>query len=231
MKKIFTFLAFCVASFAANEANLTIDTNKTIDINQTSPNIAYAKFSPLNFKMPSDTAVINKITISYIDAAGVFRDKVVEVNRSIEWNDEFVLQKKLKPEISRSLDVSVTTTDPNAKNLAGEKTQFVVPVVELPLEALKFDDNLKFIIKNSSLKILTKDELKDGNSSKGREFRASFYRDDMNLTRASFGVKKGGFNDINIIKKEGFYDVEISLKEGNFTLQKNKDGYELVKSR
>ena len=242
MRKFFPI--FCaIFALASNtttpnlDKNLSqIDQNLSLEKNASEQNkskIAIKKpilpppnFTSQLFSLPSDAAVIGEIVIRYTDTNGVQQERIIDINRSVDWRDDFLLSARAKPALSKILDVSVTSNDPDLKNennIELPKPHFA-PKLDLPLETIKFDDKLQFVIRKSNLEIITKDELKSIDTNKTRNAKVELFRDKMRLSEAGFMVNVGGFYDINITRKEGFYSIDIS-NDGNASLKKSANGY------
>ena len=181
-------------------------------------------FESLNFNMPSDAAILNEIIVRYTDGTGEMKEKILDINKTINWQHDFSVLSRERPNLSKAIDVSVTSKDPNLKeNSATSATSsLITPNFELPIETLKFDDELKFIIKNGGIRLVTQDPIKS-NSFKNGVLRAEFFRMEIPLSKVGFRVNKGGFSDINVTRNDGFYTLEIGAKEGNLTICKMDD--------
>lgn len=200
--------------------NLTDD-----NITQIQEYIIYDEFKKLDFFMPNDAEVITKIEIEYRKENGEIAKKIIDVNKSIDWQDNFLLQSYKKPVNINVSDVSVTINN-NIKN--DKNLQKLLFEADIPLESLKFDDNLRFVIKNEKIDILTTDQLRAVNET-GENFKAEFFRKDIKLTNVKYGVNKGGFNDIVVTKSDGTYIVEFSFENGKLDIKKQENGYLIFK--
>ena len=212
------------ANLTSNLANLDKnETNQTAILNK--PNLEM--FENLNFNMPSDAAILNQIIVRYTDGTGALNEKILEINKTINWQHDFSVVSRERPNLSKAIDVSVTSKDPNLQNSTKSMTSsLVTPQFELPIETLKFDDELKFIIKNRSIRLVTQDSIKS-NSFKNGVLKAEFFRMEIPLSKVSFRVNKGGFSDINVTRNDGFYTIEIGTKEGNLSIEKIENGYDV----
>ena len=239
------FLPIFCAIFALSGENITQnldknislnDSNSSVEHNQTESNESKAaiqkqllpppNFTSQLFSLPSDAAIIDEIVVRYTDSNGAQRERIIDINRSVDWRDDFVLSARAKPLLSKILDVSVTSNDPDLKNennIELPKPHFA-PKLDLPLETIKFDDKLQFVIRNANLEIITKDELKSYDTNKTKSAKIELFRDEMRLSEVGFMVNVGGFYDINITRKEGFYRIDIS-NDGNASLKKSPNGY------
>jgi len=189
-------------------------------------------FTQQTFALPSDALTIESLIVRYRDDDGVLHEKIVDVNRSIDWHDDFVLSASAKPALHRALDVSVTSTDPNLQKQASQSgiTPSFAPRLELPLETLKFDDGLKFVIRKDSVQLITTDDFKSSDANASGTLEAEFWRQNIPLSGASFAVNIGGFSDINVTKEDGYYRIGVRSREGNLSIRRKDGGYLIYKN-
>lgn len=189
-------------------------------------------FTSRSFSLPSDALAIEQITVRYTGSDGVSREKIIDINRSINWQDDFVISASAKPTLQRALDVSVTSNDPNLKNqspLSTSSTSFA-PRLELPLETLKFDDGLKFVIHQNNVQIITADDFKSSDANASGTLEMELWRQEIPLSGASFAVNIGGFSDINVTKEDGYYRIGVRSREGNLSIRRKEGGYLIYKN-
>ena len=189
-------------------------------------------FTQQTFALPSDALTIESLIVRYRDDDGALHEKIVDINRSIDWHDDFVLSASAKPALHRALDVSVTSTDPNLQKQASQSgiTPSFAPRLELPLETLKFDDGLKFVIRKDSVQLITADNFKSSDANASGALEAEFWRQDIPLSGASFAVNIGGFSDINVTKEDGYYRIGVRSREGNLSIRRKDGGYLIYKN-
>lgn len=189
-------------------------------------------FTQQTFALPSDALTIESLIVRYRDDDGTLHEKIVDVNRSIDWHDDFVLSASAKPALHRALDVSVTSTDPNLQKQASQSgiTPSFAPRLELPLETLKFDDGLKFVIRKDSVQLITADDFKSSDANVSGTLEAEFWRQEIPLSGASFAVNIGGFSDINVTKEDGYYRIGVRSREGNLSIRRKDGGYLIYKN-
>lgn len=189
-------------------------------------------FTQQTFALPSDALTIENLIVRYRDDDGVLHEKIVDVNRSIDWHDDFVLSASAKPALHRALDVSVTSTDPNLQKQVSQSgiTPSFAPRLELPLETLKFDDGLKFVIRKDSVQLITADDFKSSDANASGALEAEFWRQEIPLSGASFAVNIGGFSDINVTKEDGYYRIGVRSHEGNLSIRRKDGGYLIYKN-
>ena len=189
-------------------------------------------FTQQTFALPSDALTIESLIVRYRDDDGALHEKIVDINRSIDWHDDFVLSASAKPALHRALDVSVTSTDPNLQKQASQSgiTPSFAPRLELPLETLKFDDGLKFVIRKDSVQLITADDFKSSDVNASGALEAEFWRQEIPLSGASFAVNIGGFSDINVTKEDGYYRIGVRSREGNLSIRRKDGGYLIYKN-
>ncbi|WP_299086339.1 hypothetical protein [uncultured Campylobacter sp.] len=189
-------------------------------------------FTQQTFALPSDALTIESLIVRYRDDDGVLHEKIVDINRSIDWHDDFVLSASAKPALHRALDVSVTSTDPNLQKQVSQSgiTPSFAPRLELPLETLKFDDGLKFVIRKNSVQLITADDFKSSDANASGALEAEFWRQEIPLSGASFAVNIGGFSDINVTKEDGYYRIGVRSHEGNLSIRRKDGGYLIYKN-
>lgn len=189
-------------------------------------------FTSRSFSLPSDALAIEQITVRYTGSDGVSREKIIDVNRSINWQDDFVISASAKPTLQRALDVSVTSNDPNLKNQSPLSTSSAsfAPRLELPLETLKFDDGLKFVIHQNNVQIITADDFKSSDANASGALEMELWRQEIPLSGASFAVNIGGFSDINVTKEDGYYRIGVRSREGNLSIRRKDGGYLIYKN-
>ena len=189
-------------------------------------------FTQQTFALPSNALTIESLIVRYRDDDGVLHEKIVDINRSIDWHDDFVLSASAKPALHRALDVSVTSTDPNLQKQASQSgiTPSFAPRLELPLETLKFDDGLKFVIRKNSVQLITADDFKSSDANASGALEVEFWRQEIPLSGASFAVNIGGFSDINVTKEDGYYRIGVRSREGNLSISRKDGGYLIYKN-
>ena len=189
-------------------------------------------FTQQTFALPSDALTIESLIVRYRDDDGTLHEKIVDINRSIDWHDDFVLSASAKPALHRALDVSVTSTDPNLQKQVSQSsiTPSFAPRLELPLETLKFDDGLKFVIRKDSVQLITADDFKSSDANASGALEAEFWRQEIPLSGASFAVNIGGFSDINVTKEDGYYRIGVRSHEGNLSIRRKDGGYLIYKN-
>ncbi|MBE9869866.1 AMIN domain-containing protein [Campylobacter concisus] len=121
MKKIWLVLSILTASLCArenpfipiSELNTSVMTTNVVD--------KYDSFNSLSFKFPSDAMLLLDVTIRYRANDGSIKEKrLTDINKTIDWNDEFALSKMKNPEpvAAKKLDVSVTMAEVPAQKVS-----------------------------------------------------------------------------------------------------------------
>ncbi|WP_148798973.1 AMIN domain-containing protein [Campylobacter concisus] len=111
MKKFWLVLSiFAISVFARenpfmpiSELNTSVMTTNIIE--------KFDRFDSLSFKFPSDAALLLDVTIRYRANDGTIKEKrLADINKTIDYSDEFALNKVKNPEpiVAKKLDVSVT---------------------------------------------------------------------------------------------------------------------------
>jgi len=81
----------------------------------------YDSFNSLSFKFPSDAMLLLDVTIRYRANDGSIKEKrLTDINKTIDWNDEFAISKMKNPEpvAAKKLDVSVTMAEVPAQKVS-----------------------------------------------------------------------------------------------------------------
>ena len=71
-------------------------------------------FEKQSFKFPADARNFISVTLKYKSLDGSIKEKTVDINKSISWQDEFLLSKIAVPVVVEKPDVSVTKEEPKA---------------------------------------------------------------------------------------------------------------------
>lgn len=260
MSKIWFFiLIFLSASFGrenpfvpAGKLNTDVNTTNTVEI--------LTPFEKQSVKFPSDARNFISISVKYKSEDGSIKEKVIDVNKSINWQDELMLTKMAAPAVVAKPDVSVTmnepaetsataapmkpvvvNVDPNLTKqemMKQEKMQEVIitpaPINEEkqePLKSLQFH-KAGFEIYPMQMKISTKDaKIRDFAVLKDKKIVIDFKNPKGFLTK-TFKLDCGAFESMTFGAHEGFYRVAITLdKRYKYTIKEDKEGYILTLSR
>ena len=114
MKKIWLVLSILTASLCARENPFMPISELNTSVMTTNVVEKYDSFNSLSFKFPSDAMLLLDVTIRYRANDGSIKEKrLTDINKTIDWNDEFALNKMKNPEpvAAKKLDVSVTMAE------------------------------------------------------------------------------------------------------------------------
>ena len=114
MKKIWLVLPLLAASLCARENPFMPISELNTSVMTTNVVEKYDSSNSLSFKFPSDAMLLLDVTIRYRANDGSIKEKrLTDINKTIDWNDEFALMKMKTPEpvAAKKLDVSVTMAE------------------------------------------------------------------------------------------------------------------------
>jgi len=121
MKKIWLVLSIFTASLCARENPFMPISELNTSVMTTNIVEKYDSFNSLSFKFPSDAALLMDVSIRYRASDGSIKEKrLTDINKTIDWNDEFALSKMKNPEpvAAKKLDVSVTMAEMPAQKVS-----------------------------------------------------------------------------------------------------------------
>ena len=121
MKKIWLVLSILTASLCARENPFMPISELNTSVMTTNVLEKYDSFNSLSFKFPSDAMLLLDVTIRYRANDGSIKEKrLTDINKTIDWNDEFALSKMKNPEpvAAKKLDVSVTIAEVPAQKVS-----------------------------------------------------------------------------------------------------------------
>lgn len=121
MKKIWLVLSILTASLCARENPFMPISELNTSVMTTNVVEKYDSFNSLSFKFPSDAMLLLDVTIRYRANDGSMKEKrLTDINKTIDWNDEFALSKMKNPEpvAAKKLDVSVTMAEVPAQKVS-----------------------------------------------------------------------------------------------------------------
>lgn len=121
MKKIWLALSILTASLCARENPFMPISELNTSVMTTNVVEKYDSFNSLSFKFPSDAMLLLDVTIRYRANDGSIKEKrLTDINKTIDWNDEFALSKMKNPEpvAAKKLDVSVTMAEVPAQKVS-----------------------------------------------------------------------------------------------------------------
>ena len=121
MKKIWLVLSILTASLCARENPFMPISELNTSVMTTNVVEKYDNFNSLSFKFPSDAMLLLDVTIRYRANDGSIKEKrLTDINKTIDWNDEFAISKMKNPEpvAAKKLDVSVTMAEVPAQKVS-----------------------------------------------------------------------------------------------------------------
>ena len=121
MKKIWLVLSILTASLCARENPFMPISELNTSVMTTNVVEKYESFNSLSFKFPSDAMLLLDVTIRYRANDGSIKEKrLTDINKTIDWNDEFAISKMKNPEpvAAKKLDVSVTMAEVPAQKVS-----------------------------------------------------------------------------------------------------------------
>ena len=121
MKKIWLVLSILTASLCARENPFMPISELNTSVMTTNIIEKFDDFNSLSFKFPSDAALLMDVSIRYRASDGSIKEKrLTDINKTIDWNDEFALSKMKNPEpvTAKKLDVSVTMAEVPAQKVS-----------------------------------------------------------------------------------------------------------------
>ena len=121
MKKIWLVLSILTASLCARENPFMPISELNTSVMTTNIVEKYDSFNSLSFKFPSDAALLMDVSIRYRASDGSIKEKrLTDINKTIDWNDEFAISKMKNPEpvAAKKLDVSVTMAEVPAQKVS-----------------------------------------------------------------------------------------------------------------
>ena len=121
MKKIWLVLSILTASLCARENPFMPISELNTSVMTTNVVEKYDSFNSLSFKFTSDAMLLLDVTIRYRANDGSIKEKrLTDINKTIDWNDEFALSKMKNPEpvAAKKLDVSVTMAEVPAQKVS-----------------------------------------------------------------------------------------------------------------
>ncbi|RUT49791.1 hypothetical protein BWK67_05470 [Campylobacter fetus] len=235
MKQILILLVFISFLNGRDNPFVPTDINST-DLISTNMKDSAPPFETQIIKFPSDARELTSIVFYYKSIDGSIKQKVVDINGSFDWHDEFVLKNQITPNktASKILDVSVTTVkadnNSNKNDKPSTKISNLVPKIEPPLKSLSFNDMVKFDIYAMKINIFTADpKIRDFVISKPDKIVIDFKRKNADFNTKTIKVDKGAVKKLTFGAHDGYYRVVISL-DGNYHygIRQSDGGYTLI---
>ncbi|MGP1486033.1 MAG: AMIN domain-containing protein [Campylobacter sp.] len=242
MKKILFFISCLFVSVfgrenpfvATSELNTSVVTTNIIE--------NLPPFERENFKFPSDAREFISLTLKYKSSDGSIKDKVISIERSIDWHDELMLNRVASPNLTvKADDVSVTKSMPKvASAYLGEVDQTQIepksaePLQEIVINATnKFEPLKSFLFKDVKLEVATMELKFVTKDKKIRDF--ALYGDRRLVIDFSgmsgfytktIDINCGVFRDVIFGAHKDFYRAVVSLDGAyNYKISKTDNGY------
>lgn len=220
MKKGAKFLIFFMASlycvFANNNPFAPISDIQSARL----PN-----FDKAEIKFNSNARVIKNIQIIYISFDGSEQVLNVDINKSIDWHDTFLLSKAKNPTTTQILDVSVTIPQTPMQNV--NENNFTADI-EVPSDSGKIEDFLSYLTYKNRIVLHTNDELIGnfiiGNPSK---IVLDFRKDIAFNTKTMRLSANSPFEKISAGSHKGYYRLVLYL-DGKYNYKIDKSGSYII---
>lgn len=195
----------------------------TID-NLDNSNLNLQPLTREEFQFNSDARILKSVTINYISLDGSEKTMVLNINKSIDWHNTYILAYNKTPEITPILDVSVTKPE-QQENISNEKNTSLT--LELPLQSIKVEDFFSLSNFSKKIRLNTQDELIGdfiiGNPNK---IVLDFQRE-VNFKTKNINLDDNTpFKRVVIGSHKGYYRVVIYLDgQYDYSFEKDANGY------
>ena len=183
--------------------------------------------TPPNFqkdevKFNSNARILKSVTFNYINLDGSENAITLDINKSIDWHDTYIITRQNNPNPSKILDVSVTIPEKN--DLSAESNASLD--LELPEQTGKIYDFIAYTTYKNKIKLNTNDEIISdfsiGNPSK---IIVDFKSNAIALTK-NIRLNHSLFKRIDFGSHKGYYRLVIYLDgKYNYNIQKDSSGY------
>lgn len=179
-------------------------------------------FQKEEVKFNSSARILKGITFHYINLDGSESDLKLDINKSIDWHDRYVLTRVKTPDPSKILDVSVTIPEKN-----NSKSDLNTSVsIELPIQTDKIYDFIAYTTYKNKIKFSTSDEiLSDFSIGNPSKIVLDFKSDNIQPTK-NIRLKDSLFKRIDFGSHKGYYRLVIYLDgKYSYKIQKDSTGY------
>ncbi|TXE85894.1 AMIN domain-containing protein [Campylobacter volucris] len=212
--KIKFFIFFVLSTILLNAKDNPFDNNME------KKNLEFAQFSPFqrqDFNFDSNARILKNITITYINLDGSEQQMTLDINKSIDWHDNFAFIKSKAPNATPILDVSVTVDKKSSKKVEENNTTINI---ETPLFTGDIYNFLSLSFYNNKINIKTRDKMLRNLSigdptkiivdfAKNQNFNTKTLQvNTANVKKVVFGSHKGYYR--LVIYLDGKYDYEYS---------------------
>lgn len=214
MLKIKFFILFVLFATLLNAKDNPFDNNIE------KKNFEFAQFSPFqrqDFNFDSNARILKNITITYINLDGSEQQMTLDINKSIDWHDNFAFIKSKTPNATPILDVSVTVDKKSSKKVEENNTTVNI---ETPLFTRDIYNFISLSFYNNKINIKTRDKMLRNLSigdptkiiidfAKNQNFNTKTLQvNTANVKKVVFGSHKGYYR--LVIYLDGKYDYEYS---------------------
>lgn len=184
--------------------------------------VAPPDFQKEDVKFNSNARVLKSVTFNYINLDGSEDKLNVDINKSIDWHDTYVITRFKSPDPSKVLDVSVTIPEQNSSQKESNNTA----TIEIPLQVDKIYDFISYAVYKNKIKLNTNNELISdfsvGNPSK---IVVDFKSDTISPTK-NIRIVNSIFKRIDFGSHKGYYRLVIYLDGAySYNIQKDATGY------
>jgi len=207
----------------------------------------YDSFNSLSFKFPSDAMLLLDVTIRYRANDGSIKEKrLTDINKTIDWNDEFALSKMKNPEpvAAKKLDVSVTMAeviDLGTKKVK-ESAKPEQKVVEVKIEPaskpvqeikssekeVKFLGFVSFLTHEKELNIITKAKNLKHFAYEKNKIVLDFAKPPRSFKTRNLKLENDTFKNVIIGWHDKYFRVVLELdKMHKYKLEAAENGYVL----
>lgn len=173
-------------------------------------------------KFNSDARILKSVSFNYINLDGTENTITLDINKSIDWHDTYIITRQSTPNPSEILDVSVTIPEKNSLGAEGNASANL----EMPEQTGKIYDFIAYTTYKNKIKLNTSDEIISdfsiGNPSK---IVLDFKSDAISPTK-NIRLSQSSFKRIDFGSHKGYYRLVIYLDgKYDYTIQKDASGY------
>lgn len=184
--------------------------------------VAPPDFQKEDIKFNSNARVLKSVTFNYINLDGSEDKLNIDINKSIDWHDTYVISRFKSPDPSKVFDVSVTIPEQNSSQKESNNTANI----EIPLQVDKIYDFVSYAVYKNKIKLNTNNELISdfsvGNPSK---IVVDFKSDTISPTK-NIRIINSIFKRIDFGSHKGYYRLVIYLDGAySYNIQKDATGY------
>jgi len=174
-----------------------------------------SNFQQKDFSLPDSARILKKVEVYYQNLNGSISKQVVDIDKKIDWHDEFTIKYK---------NSKIKTLPTTIKTKTKIKKQAIVKKDDIKIYSYK--GFISFKVAGKSIKILTKDsKIRDFSVDKPYKIIVDFRRDSNFLTK-TFHIDKPPFVSVVLGNHDKYYRVAIWL-DGQYiySLKREKGDY------